>query len=157
MKYKTVLTPNYSRGRIIQPKGIILHHSAGSWNGDIAWISDAKSKVSYHALVDINGDIVIFGQDNRRMWHAGKSSFKGRSDCNSFMLGIAVTGDTNKRELTDKEVDSVANWCVSKMKLYDFGIDMITTHRNVSPTRKTDVDIRAEKRIIERVKQLIKE
>jgi hypothetical protein len=32
------------------------------------------------------------------------------------MLSIAVSGDTSKRELTEEEIESVALWCVEKMK-----------------------------------------
>lgn len=152
---KIALSPNYSRGKYIVPKGIILHHFAGSWGGSIAWITDKRSRVSYHAGVNTNGDVVVFGPDHRRMWHAGKSVFKGRHNCNNFMLGISVTGDTNKRELTIEETKAVAQWCVSKMKLYGFGIDMITTHREVSPGRKTDIDVRAEKAIKKEINRLI--
>lgn len=155
MKYKTALTPNFSKGRIIQPKGIVLHHSAGNFEGSVSWILDKVSKVSYHAIVDTTGDVIVFGNDTRRMWHSGESSFKGRKDCNSFMLGISVTGDTNKRELTQMEIKSVANWCYSKMQLYGFGLDWITTHREISPGRKSDVDVRAEKKIKEEIKRLI--
>lgn len=153
---KTALTPNYTRGKYIEPKGIILHHTAGSWGGSVSWITDKASKVSYHAAVNVNGDLVVFGPDHRRMWHAGVSSFKGRRNCNDFMLGIAVTGDTNKRTLTKDEIKTVAEWCISKMKIYNFGIDMITTHREVSPNRKNDVDLRAEKAIIEAILNLTK-
>jgi len=72
------------------------------------------------------------------------------------MLGIAVSGNTNERELTPQEVESVAQWCVRKMKAYNFGIDRITTHRHVSPNRKNDVDARAEKRIKDRIVELLK-
>jgi N-acetylmuramoyl-L-alanine amidase len=152
---RTEISPNFTRGFVMNPKGIILHHSAGTFQGDIAWIKDPKSKASYHALVSPTGELVVFGQDNRRMFHAGVSSFNGRKDCNSFMLGIAVTGDTNKREISDIEAKVVAEWCVSKMKLYGFGLDMITTHRHVSPNRKNDVDVRAERKIKETIAKLL--
>ena len=149
MNCRICLSPNYSRNRVINPKGILLHHSGGNWGGDIAWICDPQSKVSYHALINTNGDCVVFGADNRRMWHSGKSSFKGKSDCNSFMLGLAVTGDTNKRELTKEEIKSCAEWCFSKMQLYGFGIDDITSHKKVSPGRKVDISDKAERQIKE--------
>jgi AmpD protein len=130
--------------RAIFPEGIVLHHTAGSYEGSVNWCLNPNSQVSYHCIVDINGDRTILAKDNQRAWHAGKSIFRGRSDCNSFMLGIAVSGDTNTRELTQKEIESVACWCIDKMQLYGFGIEMITTHREISPGRKNDVDLRAE-------------
>jgi len=146
-------TPNY--GGIIKPIGIVLHHTAGTYNSSVNWCLNQLSKVSYHAIVDLNGDFTTLAKDNQRAWHAGVSSFKGKKDCNSFMLGIAVTGDTNKRRLSEFEVETVAKWCVLKMKLYNFCIDWITTHREVSPGRKTDVSIDAENQILNKIKLII--
>jgi N-acetyl-anhydromuramyl-L-alanine amidase AmpD len=147
-------SPNISKNKIL-PMGIVLHHTAGSYVGSVEWCMTPKSKVSYHCIVDLNGERTILANDTNRTWHAGKSTFKGKKDCNSFMLGIAVSGDTNNRRLTQFEIDSVAQWCVNKIKLYKFGIDMITTHREISPGRKTDVSVDAENQIIDKIKTLI--
>jgi AmpD protein len=151
MSYSEIFrqSPNTS-GKLV-PKGIILHHSGGSYNGSISWILNSSSKVSYHCLVNTNGERTILAKDDQRAWHSGVSKFKGKSSCNTFMLGISVTGDTNLRELTFNEIDSVAQWCISKMKHYKFDLDMITTHREVSPGRKNDVDVRAEMAIKNRI------
>ena len=156
MKFKTEhkQTPNISRAAI-EPKGIVIHHTVGSYKGSVNWVLQSRSKVSYHCIVDTNGDRTVLAEDNQRAWHAGRSSFKGRSDCNSFMLGIAVSGDTNTRELTDLEAVSVAQWCVDKMKLHGFGLNEITTHREVSPGRKNDIDVRAYNRIMHEIRELL--
>jgi len=143
-------TPNISKNTI-KPIGIVLHHSAGSYIGSVSWCLDPKSKVSYHCIVDLNGDRTVLAKDNQRAWHSGKSSFKGKSDCNSFMLGISVSGDTNTRRLTDFEIDSVAEWCVGKMRSLNINFDNITTHREISPGRKSDVSIQAEKAIKDKI------
>ena len=143
-------TPNISKNPI-KPIGIVLHHSAGSYIGSVSWCLDPKSKVSYHCIVDLNGDRTVLAKDNQRAWHSGKSSFKGKSDCNSFMLGISVSGDTNTRRLTDFEINSVAEWCVSKMRSLNINFDNITTHREISPGRKSDVSIQAEKVIKDKI------
>ena len=156
MKFKTEYkqTPNVS-ARKIEPKGIVLHHTAGSYKGSVNWVLQSRAKASYHCIVDTNGDRTILAKDNQRAWHAGRSSFKGRSDCNSFMLGIAVSGDTTKRELTDEEAKSVALWCVDKMKEHGFGLNDITTHREVSPGRKIDPDIRATEKIMHEIREVL--
>jgi AmpD protein len=113
---------------------------------------DPKSRVSYHVIVDLNGVMTTMAEDTDRAWANGISSFKGKNDCNTFMLSIAVTGDTNNRRLLEKEIEAVATWCVEKMKKWGFGLDWITTHRVISPGRKNDVDVRAEQEIINRIK-----
>lgn len=142
MNRTTKISPN--RSGVLSPQGIVLHHTAGSYAGSVSWCLNAKAKVSYHAIVNTNGDMTILVPDNSRAWANGVSTFKGKSNCNGFMLSIAVSGDTSKRELTAQEIESVAQWCAEKMKQYNFGIEMITTHREIAPKRKTDVDTRAE-------------
>lgn len=148
-------SPNVSKGRTIKPKGIILHHTAGSFKGSVSWCLQAKSKVSYHYIIDIDGEIIQLAKNNQRAWHAGRSSFKGFKNCNDFMIGIAVSGDTNKRLLTNLEVESVSKLCVKLMAKYNFGIDWVTTHLEVSLGRKNDIDIRANKLIKNRIAEIL--
>ena len=156
MSYNEVYkqTRNISNTSIV-PLGIVLHHTAGSYQGSVNWCLNPESKVSYHVIVDTNGNRTILAKDNQRAWHSGKSSFKGKSDCNSFMIGIAVSGDTTSRQLTQHEVISVAKLCISKMKIHGFGINEITTHREVAPGRKIDISKSAYDTIIHEIKTLL--
>lgn len=146
-RFKTTYkqTPHINQGRTITPTAIVLHHSAGSFAGSESWILNPQSKVSYHYLIDLNGNRTQFAKHNQRAWHAGISSYKGRSNCNDFTIGISFSQDTTKRELTELEVQS----CVLLIKelFNEFGKLDITTHREISPNRKNDVDIRAENAI----------
>jgi len=152
---KTTIKQSPNSSTPLKPQGIVLHHTAGSYAGSVSWCMNPSAKVSYHCIVNTDGNRTQLVADNRRAWHAGVSSFKGRSNCNTFLLGIAVSGDTTSRVLNDLEVDSVAQWCVEKMRLHGFGIDMITTHREIAPRRKNDVDVRAETAIKNRIAQLL--
>jgi N-acetyl-anhydromuramyl-L-alanine amidase AmpD len=156
MSYKEVFRNSPNSSRTMKPEGIVLHHTAGGYSGSVAWCLNKESKVSYHCIVNTTGERTVLVADNVRAWHAGVSSFKGKANCNNFLLGIAVSGNTNERELTEQETESVAEWCVRKMKSYGFGLDDITTHRHVSPNRKNDVDHRAEKRIKDKILELLK-
>ena len=148
-------TPNVSKGRTITPTGIVLHHTAGSYAGSVSWCLNPASQVSYHCIVDLNGDRTFLAKETQRAWHSGRSIFKGVSDCNSFMLGIAVSGNTYNRELTPEEINSVACLSVNYMHKWDFQIENITTHREVSPGRKADISPKAEKQIMEAVLEII--
>ena len=146
-------TPNKSSSKIT-PEGVVLHHSYGSYEGGVSWILNDTSNVSYHVLIDTDGKRTVFADDNERAWHAGKSSFKGRGGCNGYMLGVAFTNDTNSRELTDEEVASAVEYMAPRFDKWGWPKDLstITTHREVSPGRKTDPDIRAEDKVMDALK-----
>ena len=141
-------SPNISSS-LIRPEGVILHHSCGSYEGSISWICQTKSQVSYHCIIDLDGKRNSFADDNRRCWHAGKSSFNGRTNCNGFLLGLSFSGDTNERELTNYEVASAIEWLVPRFEEWGWPKDLstVTTHREISPGRKDDPDSRAEDKI----------
>ena len=140
-------TPNYTKNKRIIPKGIILHHTAGAFTGSVEWCLNPKSQVSYHAIVNTNGEVYELAEDWQRCWHAGVSEFRGRKDCNSFMLGVALTGDTYTRALTISKVEAIVDWCKDKMKKWNISKDNVVTHREVAPLRKRDISPEAEKKI----------
>ena len=49
-------------------------------------------KVSAHLLIDRRGDIIQFVPFHKRAWHAGRSLFNGRENCNDFSIGIELEG-----------------------------------------------------------------
>ena len=149
-------TPNVSYSTI-QPEGVILHHSYGSYDGGVSWILNDDSNVSYHVLINTDGARTVFAHDTQRAWHAGSSSFNGREGCNGFMLGLAFTNDTNTRELTKAEIDSAVEFLLPRFERWGWPKDLstVTTHRFVSPGRKNDVDVRAEEAILKALKEAL--
>jgi|GEM_PF-854277 AmpD protein len=146
-------SPNVSSSRIV-PEGVVLHHSSGSYNGSVSWILQDKSNVSYHCIIDKDGSRTSFAEDDRRCWHAGKSRFKGRGGCNGFLLGLAFSGNTKTRELTEDEIASAVEWLLPRFEKWDWPTDLstVTTHKEISPGRKDDVDSRAEQAILKALK-----
>tara|TARA_R100001129_G_scaffold160634_1_gene125264 strand:+ start:403 stop:1140 length:738 start_codon:yes stop_codon:yes gene_type:complete len=149
-------TPNVSSSSI-QPEGVVLHHSSGSYDGSVSWILQSKSQVSYHVIIDTDGSRTVFAEDWRRCWHAGKSNFNGKTNCNGFLLGLAFSGDTTKRELTDAEVESAVEWLIPRFEKYGWPRDLttVTTHKAISPGRKNDIDDRAEAKVREALKKAL--
>ena len=149
-------SPNVSYNTI-RPEGVVLHHSYGSYDGGVSWILNDASNVSYHVLINTDGARTVFAKDTQRAWHAGRSEFNGRIGCNNYMLGLAFSGDTTSRELTKAEIDSAVDYLLPRFERWGWPKDLstVTTHRDVSPGRKVDVDSRAEKAIIDALRSAL--
>ena len=100
---------------------------------------DPISKVSYHAIVAKDGRRTVLADPDERTWHAGVSSWRGKRDLNSWSVGAAFEGDTNKRELGEAEMASMAEYLLPLMKRYGLTLADVTDHRTVSPGRKDDL------------------
>lgn len=130
-------------GGAMTQEGILLHHT-GSRNedGDYQWLSRYHDDpVSIHQLVKRDGTIVQIVPDTRVAWHAGESSWKGRGECNSYMIGIEICNAGDGTEAyTDAQYEAVARTVAYKCALYGIGDDWVTSHARVAlPVgRKTD-------------------
>lgn len=132
-------SPNVTRGKRIVPKAIVLHHTAGSYAGSVAWCADPASRVSYHAIIAKDGKRTVLADPDERAWHAGKSSWRGRRDLNSWSIGAAFEGDTNERTLGEDEMASMADYLLPIMRQYGLTLADVTDHRTVAPGRKDDL------------------
>jgi N-acetylmuramoyl-L-alanine amidase len=135
---RKVSTPNKG-SKVIIPEAVVLHHSDGSYRGGVAWISNPASKVSYHVLIARDGRRTVFCNDTERAWHAGKSNWMGRPDLNSWSLGVAWEGNTYELPLGDDAMASAIEYLVPRMKKWGIPMNMVVTHQQVSPSRKTDI------------------
>jgi AmpD protein len=135
---RKVSTPNKG-SKVIIPEAVVLHHSDGSYRGGVAWISNPASKVSYHVLIARDGRRTVFCNDTERAWHAGKSNWMGRPDLNSWSLGLAWEGNTYDYPLGDDAMASAIEYLAPRMRKWGIDMNMVVTHQQVSPSRKTDI------------------
>jgi AmpD protein len=92
-------------------------------------------KVSAHFLVRRSGEVVQFVPVGQRAWHAGVSSWRGRSACNDFSLGVELEG-TEEDVFTEAQYESLAGLVQalrSSLPLRD-----VAAHSEIAPGRKTD-------------------
>lgn len=98
----------------------------------------ADLKVSAHALIQRDGAVVQFVSLLERAWHAGRSSFCGREECNDFSIGIELEG-TDDMPYTEAQYRSLARLSRLIMVAWpDIDPSRITGHSDVAPGRKTD-------------------
>jgi AmpD protein len=98
-------------------------------------------RVSAHALVRRDGEIVQYVPFHQRAWHAGQSSWQGRERCNDFSIGIEIEGaDASPYE--PAQYTAVAQLIVELCRAYpSLAIERVVGHSDVAPGRKTDPGI----------------
>jgi N-acetyl-anhydromuramoyl-L-alanine amidase len=133
------LSPNCDLAPPHEHLGVLFHHSVSPFADTLARMLDPASKVSYHVLIDRDGTRCTLVPDGQIAWHAGASSFLGRTRCNDFLLGLAFAGDTYAAPLTDAQLASALEWLASRWTRYGWTLDRMTDHRQVSPGRKDDL------------------
>lgn len=95
-------------------------------------------RVSSHLLIRRDGELVQFVSLRDRAWHAGRSSFEGRTECNDFSVGIELEG-TDHEPFTDQQYDCLL--AVTHILMAAFPAitaDRIVGHEHIAPERKTD-------------------
>jgi N-acetyl-anhydromuramoyl-L-alanine amidase len=92
-------------------------------------------KVSSHFLIRRDGELVQFVPVARRAWHAGVSSWRGRSRCNDFSVGIELEGsdDTPFEDAQYASLQRVLKDLRNRLPLRE-----LAGHSEIAPGRKTD-------------------
>ena len=95
-------------------------------------------KVSSHLLIERDGSLVQFVPFNKKAWHAGVSSFKGRENCNEFSIGIELEG-TDDNAYTEDQYCALIDITKELMLVFqDIKKENIVGHSDIAPDRKTD-------------------
>lgn len=95
-------------------------------------------RVSSHAFIDRRGRCTQYVPFHRRAWHAGKSCWQGRPDCNDYAIGIELEG-TDECPYTKAQYRTLARLANALLRAYPgLAPDAIVGHGEVAPGRKTD-------------------
>lgn len=153
-------SPNFNkrpRGR--GPEGVVMHGTAGqSALGDVRWLCDEVRdpkggvydvSLSYHYVVSRSGKIYQLVKESDRAWHAGKSRWLGREDCNDFTIGVGLSnrgpdralykaGDPYPEEYPHQQLDAAAHLVAWILARRGFDGSRLVGHSDVSPGRKSD-------------------
>lgn len=98
----------------------------------------ADVRVSAHFVVDRKGAVTQFVPLSKRAWHAGKSVWEGREDCNDYAIGIEMIGD-ELQPFTQVQYRETARLCRVLMQHFPLIERVrIVGHQDVAPGRKWD-------------------
>ncbi len=108
----------------------VLDYSAHSYYEQLKGV-----RVSSHFLVRRDGQIVQFVPCSKRAWHAGVSTWRGRSRCNDFSIGIELEG-SDLEPYTESQYAALVRLTRRLKRIYP--IDEIVGHSDIAPGRKSD-------------------
>ena len=95
-------------------------------------------QVSAHFLVDRAGVLTQFVSCDERAWHAGVSSWCGRTDCNDFSIGVELEG-TDRDAYEDVQYTVLAALTRAQRARYpSLAAAPVVAHSDIAPGRKTD-------------------
>jgi N-acetyl-anhydromuramoyl-L-alanine amidase len=92
-------------------------------------------EVSSHFFIRRDGELVQFVDADARAWHAGRSSWRGRENCNDDSIGIeleGLEGDT----FEPAQYRTLQDLCARLTERYP--IAHIAGHEHIAPGRKQD-------------------
>jgi len=93
---------------------------------------------STHILIRRDGEIVQYVPFGERAWHAGRSEYRGRKECNDFSIGVELEG-TDDLPYEAVQYDSLVALIKALLVAYpSLSTERIAGHSEVAPGRKTD-------------------
>ena len=95
----------------------------------------AGLRVSSHYLIRRDGTVIEYVPPEKRAWHAGASSWKGRERCNDFSIGVELEGSDDV-PFSEPQYESLV--ALAKELNGRFGRLDIAGHSDIAPGRKTD-------------------
>jgi N-acetyl-anhydromuramoyl-L-alanine amidase len=95
-------------------------------------------RVSTHVLIRRDGEIVQYVPFANRAWHAGRSEYQGRVECNDFSIGIELEG-TDDLPYEEAQYTQLTALVRALLAAYpSLSRDNIAGHNDIAPGRKTD-------------------
>jgi len=105
------------------------------WSAHPYFESIRGIEVSAHFLIRRTGEVVQFVSVHDRAWHAGASTWGGRSNCNDFSIGVELEG-LEGETFESAQYTSLARLGEALKAICP--ISAIAGHEHVAPGRKQD-------------------
>lgn len=125
---------------------IVLHYTAGSKTSSLAVLTN-KDVSAHYVVTDDNPPLVYrLVDDSMSAWHAGESSWYGRTYVNPRSIGIEIVHPGWERNVNGTmgapypiaQVHTVTALTRDLAKRYDIKPENIVGHSDVAPLRKQD-------------------
>lgn len=113
---------------------IIIHHTApfASLTRVGYFFQDINSRVSAHYTVGKEGLIIQSVDEKNRAWHAGPSSWLGKTNVNDFSIGIEILNDGDGKDpFTPLQYNALVNLVSYLMKKHNVPLERVVGHRDI--------------------------
>ena len=92
-------------------------------------------QVSSHFFIERDGTLWQFVDCDQRAWHAGLSSYRGRSQCNDDSIGVELEG-LEGQTFEPVQYEVLARLCADIRERYP--VAHVAGHEHIAPGRKRD-------------------
>ncbi|OTG88246.1 N-acetylmuramoyl-L-alanine amidase [Acinetobacter sp. ANC 4558] len=94
-------------------------------------------QVSAHILILRTGEVLQFVNLKDRAWHAGRSCYLGKKECNDYSIGIELEG-SDDLAFEDVQYQKLAEVVAALQTTYPKIQQHLTGHSDIAAGRKTD-------------------
>ena len=139
--HREVPSPNWNERRL--PVSMVVLHYTGMPTADEALerLTDAKSEVSAHYLIDEAGTVTRLVPEDKRAWHAGRAYWRGITDVNSASVGIELVNPGHEwgyRPFPQAQMEALIPLLADVVKRHKIPYANVVGHSDVAPARKED-------------------
>jgi N-acetylmuramoyl-L-alanine amidase len=131
--------PRPGEGRIDM---LILHYTGMRSAAEaLDRLCDPAAKVSAHYLIEEDGTVWRLVAEQHRAWHAGVSSWRGRSDINAVSIGIELVNPGHEfgyRAFPEPQMAALEELVHGILARHPIPPRHILGHSDVAPLRKQD-------------------
>ena len=106
-----------------------------NWDAHPYFQSIRGLQVSAHFFISRTGELWQFVSCDARAWHAGQSSYRGRSNCNDDSIGIELEG-LEGDVFETAQYETLTALCSALITQYP--IAHVAGHEHIAPGRKED-------------------
>jgi N-acetylmuramoyl-L-alanine amidase len=139
--HRDVPSPNWNERKL--PVSMVVLHYTGMESAQAALerLCDPAAEVSAHYLIDEDGTVTGLVDEDKRAWHAGRSSWRGITDVNSASVGIELVNPGHEfgyRPFPDAQIEALLPLLADIVKRHNVPRANVVGHSDVAPARKDD-------------------
>lgn len=140
----TIWTPNirtknsesYKKGHSTRnsSEAVVLHHT-GHTERSLKPVTTMLANENYgnsaHVVIGEDGNRVVMATPDQVTFHSGASRYRNRNNVNDFAIGVEFQGDTDRRDLTPKQIQSFIEYIKPYLVKNNIPLESILSHANV--------------------------